>query len=79
MPRNDVIMSNLQKLELLTEYKWNQKSGDKVSLLDLADWAKEKVLITKTSQQPSYFEEKLKEFSKIWTITNQKMKCEIEF
>ena len=41
MPRNHVTINNLQKLQLLEEYKRIQENGEKVSLLHLANWAKE--------------------------------------
>ena len=53
MPRNNVIMSNLKKPELLTEYKWIQESDDKVSLPDLDNRAKEKCQLEKTFYQTS--------------------------
>ena len=50
LPRNH-IMSNLQKLELLRKYKRIEENGDKLRLLDLPDWPKEKLQLQKLSNK----------------------------
>ena len=41
MSLNHVIVNNLQKLKILEEHKRIRGNGDLISLLELADWAKE--------------------------------------
>ena len=51
MPRNHAIMSTLQKIETLDEYKRIQGNGDRCSLLELADLAKGKFLLQELSSK----------------------------
>ena len=47
MPPHHVILNNLEKLEVLEEYKRIQENGDNVSLIELANWTKEKFRLQK--------------------------------
>ena len=50
MTRNHVILNKYQKIELLQEYKKIQESANRASLFVLADRAKEKFQLQKTSR-----------------------------
>ena len=76
MPPNHVILNNLQKLELVEEYRRIQQTGDQISQLELEDWAKEKFQLQKLPSKPTMSriirnEAKIRE-----EINNHKFKAE---